>query len=243
MWVAGRRNGQGQTVDKTRSEKPALGEGPLSPLTRFGSDLTNTIRARGHTAPHREAGHTTVLGHTATNSVLNPACPPGGVQIHLLTPPRCGFRSTPITDASACRSGVERLLAERCLGSRDARVSHETDLPVAVRADLRRAQKGHSPPTCARARTETAEGHRLHLRAARRGCGTGHWKGNLVLASWNAPTSLLLLTRNRALPRRSSNAVADARQSSVCCAGRSPAPARRSVKPNAASMRSYRTLI
>ncbi|WP_420633427.1 transposase [Candidatus Palauibacter sp.] len=58
-----------------------MGEGPLSPLTRFGSDLTNTIRARGQTAPHREAGHTAVPGHTATNSVLNPACPPGGVHI------------------------------------------------------------------------------------------------------------------------------------------------------------------
>ena len=47
----------------------------MSPLVRFGSDLTNTIRARGQQGPHQEAGHTTVPDQTATNSVPNPRLP------------------------------------------------------------------------------------------------------------------------------------------------------------------------
>ena len=35
----------------------------MSPACRFGSDLTNTIRARGHRGLHQEAGHTTVPDH------------------------------------------------------------------------------------------------------------------------------------------------------------------------------------
>ncbi len=68
------------------------------------------------------------------------------------------------------------------LGSRDARVSRD-DLPVAVRADARRAQEGthglpaHRPDattiTKAQTRRGAAEGHGLHLRAARRGRGPG----------------------------------------------------------------------
>ena len=47
----------------------------MSPACRFGSDLTNTIRARGHRGLHQEAGHTTVPDQTATDSVPNPRLP------------------------------------------------------------------------------------------------------------------------------------------------------------------------
>ena len=38
----------------------------------FLSDLTNTIRARGHRGLRQEARHTTIPDQTATDSVLNP---------------------------------------------------------------------------------------------------------------------------------------------------------------------------
>ena len=72
--------------------------------------------------------------------------------------------------------------ARSSLGSRDARVSRD-DLPVAVRADVRRVQEGthgvpaHRPDATtipeAQARRGAAEGHGLHLRASRRGRGPG----------------------------------------------------------------------
>ena len=49
-----------------------MAEGLRARIPDFGSDLTNTIRARGQQWLHQEAGHTTVPDQTATDSVLNP---------------------------------------------------------------------------------------------------------------------------------------------------------------------------
>ena len=74
----------------------------MSPLSRFGSDLTNTIRARSQTALHQEAGHTTVPGQLPpTLGSESVACPPGGV--HIQHTPR---GHTPCVPCGGCRGGL-----------------------------------------------------------------------------------------------------------------------------------------
>ena len=72
MWAARtqervRANGRQDGIGKTRKWRRAC-----EPAFRFGSDLTNTIRARGQRGLHQEAGHTTVPDQAATDSVLKP---------------------------------------------------------------------------------------------------------------------------------------------------------------------------
>ena len=50
----------------------------IEPVIPIGSDLTNTIRARGQRGLHQEAGHTTVPDQAATDSVLKPGLPTRG---------------------------------------------------------------------------------------------------------------------------------------------------------------------
>ena len=72
-----RANGRQDGVGKTSKQRRAS-----SPLSRFGSDLTNTIRARGQHTPHQEAGHTTVPDQTATDSVRKSGLPNQGASTY-----------------------------------------------------------------------------------------------------------------------------------------------------------------
>ncbi len=77
-WAVGRKErGKGKRSTR-RGRKTVNHGGPTSLACRLGSDLTNTIRARGHRGLHHEAGHTTVPDQTATNSVPKSRLPTRG---------------------------------------------------------------------------------------------------------------------------------------------------------------------
>ena len=79
----------------------------MSPACRFGSDLTNTIRARSQQALHQEAGHTTVLTRLPPTRFRSHACLPGGVHI----------RDSRHRHSVVCRRALEILDAAGKLGS------------------------------------------------------------------------------------------------------------------------------